>query len=209
VAERRHGQAQGVLEGGPVGVVLLEVGRHDVGRASHHAVALDVGHLAVVGEPVDLVVIRPVADLGDEELDLVGLLPAAGEDGAEGLGVGVGQAPTGDVAAVVGVAAHVGQPHSGDAEVLELVVAADGGEGDAVVDLGDLVQRLGGVLRDEQHATGELDDHHRATAGDALAGVVGPVLHQLLGRDVEGHAHRLAPVMTQPPGVRRGAACVR
>src|SRR4029079_10505339 len=28
-----------------------------------------------------------------------------------------------------------------------------------------------------------------ATAGDALAGEVGPVLHQLLGRDVERHAH--------------------
>ena len=44
-------------------------------------------------------------------------------------------------AAVVGVAAHVGQAHTGDAQVLELVVLADRGEADPVVDLGDLVQR--------------------------------------------------------------------
>ena len=92
--------------------------------------------------------------------------------------------------AVVGVAAHVGEPDAGDAQVLELVVAADRGERDPVVDLADLVQRLRRVLGDEQHAVGVLQRDHGAAAGDALAGVVGPVLHQLLGRDVERHAHR-------------------
>ena len=53
------------------------------------------------------------------------------------------------------------------------------------------MQRLRGVLRDEQHAVGVLHDDHRPAAGDALAGEVGPVLHQLLGRDVERHAHRV------------------
>src|SRR5690606_13757014 len=37
----------------------------------------------------------------------------------------------------------------------------------------------------------------RAAPGDALAGVVRPVLHQLLGRDVHGEGHRA------PPGLSR------
>ena len=36
------------------------------------------------------------------------------------------------------------------------------------------------------------DGDQAAAAGDALAGVVGPVLHHLLGRDVERHAHDVA-----------------
>ena len=92
-----------------------------------------------------------VADLGHDDLDLVGL-GLLGEDRAEGLGVGVGQAPGRDVGAVVGVAAQVGVADAGDAQVLELVVLADGGEGDAVVDLGDLVQGPRGVLGDERDA---------------------------------------------------------
>ena len=64
----------------------------------------------------------------DDDLDLVrlGLL---GEDRPQGLGVGIGQCPGGDIGAVVGVAAQVGVPDAGDAQVLELVVLADGGEG--------------------------------------------------------------------------------
>ena len=92
VPEGGDGQAYGVLERRALGVALLEVRRHDVGGATHHAVPLHVGDLAVVGEPVDLVVGGVVADLGDEQLHLVRLLAAAGEDRAEGLGVGVGQA---------------------------------------------------------------------------------------------------------------------
>src|SRR5690606_16184199 len=74
------------------------------------------------------------------------------------------------------------------------------GEREPVVELGDLVQRLGGVLGHEQHAVGELDGGQRAAPGDALAGEVRPVLHQLLGRDVERGAHAW---VSSPPG--RGA----
>ncbi len=189
VPERCHRDAQGVLERAAGDVVVPQVTGDHVGRSTHHGEAVLVGDLAVVGEPVELVVVRDVTDLGDEDLHLVGLLAARGEDRAECLGVGVGQAAAGHVAAVVGVAAHVGEAYAGDAEVLELVVAPDRREGDPVVDLADLVEGLGGVLGDEQDAVGVLDRDDGTTAGDALAGEVGPVLHQLLGRDVERHAH--------------------
>jgi hypothetical protein len=153
-----------------------------------------VGHLPVVGEAVELVVGSLVPDLGDEDLHLVGLVATGGEDRAERLGIGVGEAASGHVTPVVGVAAHVGQAYARDAEVLELVVATHGREGDAVVDLAHLVQRLGRVLRDEQDPVGVLDRDDGAPAGDALAGEVGPVLHQLLGRHVERHAHERPPV---------------
>src|SRR6266540_3494351 len=52
------------------------------------------------------------------------------------------------------------------------------------VDLADLVEGRAGVLRHEQDAVGEFHRHHRPPSGDALAGVVRAVLHELLGRDV-------------------------
>ena len=60
------------------------------------------------------------------------------------------------------------------------------------------MQRLGRVLRGEQDAVGVLHGDDRAAAGDALAREVGPVLHQLLGRDVERHAHRRVTLRSAP-----------
>src|SRR5919199_1206022 len=77
----------------------------------------------------------------------------------------------------------------GHPQALELAVAADGGEADPVVELADLVQRGAGVLGDEEHAVGVGDDGDAATAGDALAGVLRLVAHQLLGRGVVRHGH--------------------
>ena len=64
--------------------------REVLGLTAHHDVAVLVGDRAVVGEPVDLVVVRRPADLGDDELDLQ-RLGLGGEHGAEGLRVRVGQ----------------------------------------------------------------------------------------------------------------------
>ena len=49
---------------------------------------------------------------------------------------------------------------AGDPQHLELVVLADAGERDAVVDLADLVQRAGRVLGDDDDA---VDAHSSAT----------------------------------------------
>ena len=46
------------------------------------------------------------------------------------------------------------------------------------------------------------EHHHGPAAGNSLARVVGPVLHQLLGRDVERHRHRA------PPGLSRRSATI-
>ena len=89
-------------------------------------------------------------------LRLLGL----GEDSSECLGVSVGQTSTGHVGAVVAAAAQVGVPDSGDAQILELVVLADRGERDPVVDLTDLVQSPRRVLRDEQDSLVVLSDDH-------------------------------------------------
>ena len=178
----RVGQAHAGVE------VLAQVAGDRLGLAAHDDEVGLVDDRAVEGEPVELVVLGAVADLGDAELDLEGLR-LLGEDLAEGLGVGVGDDPAGDVAAVVGVAADVGQADAGDAQALELAVAADGGEADAVVELADLVQGGAGVLGDEQDAVGVGEDGDAAAAGDALAGVLRAVAHELLGRGVVRHGH--------------------
>jgi hypothetical protein len=95
---------------------------------------------AVVEDVEQLVVGGGRPDLGDEDLDLH-RLHLVGEDLAEDLGVLVGQAAGVDVLAAVGVALEVGVADPGDAQLVELVVLADAGEGDAVVDLADLAQR--------------------------------------------------------------------
>ena len=133
------------------------------------------------------------ADGDDEDLDLE-RLHLVGEDLAEHLGVLVGERLGIDVVAAVGVALHVGVANTGDAELVVLVVATDAGERDAVVDLGDLAQVARRILGAEQDALVELDGDETPTSGDALLGVVGPILHHLFGCDVERHVHGSAPL---------------
>ena len=104
-----------------------------------------------------------------------------GEDLAQELGVAVGQAAGVDVVPAELVALEVGGPHAVHAQLVELVVAADAGEGDAVVDLADLAEVVRGVLGDEGDAVVVGEGDQRTAPGDALPGVVRPVLHHLLG----------------------------
>src|SRR5687768_15974172 len=122
LAQRLHGQPDGSGEVEAFGVVLAEMVLDLLALPAHHPVPLDVGDRAVVGEAVDLIAGRVIADLGYEQLDLVRLLAARREDRAERLRVRVGQPAAGDVAAVVGVSTQVGQANSRNAQVLELVV---------------------------------------------------------------------------------------
>ena len=126
-AERADGDASASAEVQPGPERAAHLGGERFGLAAHDEEAGLVDDRAVVGEPVELVVVGGRADLGHADLDLVGLL-LLGEDRAERLRVGVGQRAGGDVAPVVGVAAQVGQPDAGDAQVLVLVVLADAGE---------------------------------------------------------------------------------
>ena len=124
-----------------------------VGVAAEHRVVALVEHRAVVEDVEHLVAGGDVADLGDEDLDLH-RLHLVGEDLAEDLGVLVGEAAGVDVVAAVLVALEVGRPHAGHTQLVELVVATDAGERDAVVQLADLAQGLGAVLGDDGDAVG-------------------------------------------------------
>ena len=134
-----------------VGERLLQGGRDLVGLAAEGDEARLVGDRAVPRDPVDLVVVRPRADLGHHDLHLV-RLHRLGEAGAELLGVPVREAAGGDVAPVERVAGEVGVGDAGLAQHLVLVVPADGGERDPVVDLADLVQHGRRVRRRHQDA---------------------------------------------------------
>src|SRR5207249_7960176 len=74
--------------------------------------------------------------------------------------------------------------------VLELAVSTHPRERDPVVDLRDLVQGCAGVLREEQDPVRVLQGDHGPSAGDPLAGVLGPILDQLLGRNVGLPGHQ-------------------
>ena len=127
---------------GVLGVRVLECGGDRLGRPAHHHEVRLVGDRPVVGDPVQLrrFGLAIVSDLGDAQLDLVrfGLF---GEDGAQRLRVHVGQLPSGHIAAIVGVAAGVGELNSAAAQIVELVEPADRGEADAVIKLTDFLSR--------------------------------------------------------------------
>src|SRR4029079_17644688 len=91
-------------------------------------------------------------------------------------------------------------PDAGDAQLLELAVATNARERDAVVDLAHLAQGVRRVLRHDEDAVRVADTDEGPTAGDALARVVGAVLHHLFGGDVERHAHDASPPFTVGDG---------
>jgi hypothetical protein len=172
----------------------LEARRDGVGVAAEHTEALLVHDGAVVEDVEQLIAGREVTHLGHQDLDFE-RLHLVREDLPEDLGVLVGEAAGVDVAAAVLVTLDVGGAHPGHPQLVELVVTADAGERDAVVDLTHLAQRVGRVLRDDRDPVVEQDRSERAAAGDALARVVGPILHHLLGCDVEGHTHDATVLM--------------
>ena len=137
------------------------------GVAADRDEALFVGDGSIEQDVVDPDVPALPVDLADHDLDLIGL-HLLGEDGGERLGVRVGQVASLDVLAPVLIATEVGEADACDAELLELRVLPDAGEGDPVVDLADLVQRGAGVLCDEQQPVRELEPDHRASTGDAV-----------------------------------------
>ena len=58
--------------------------------------------------------------------------------------------------------------HAGDAELIELVVAADAGERDAIVDLAHLAQGVGLVLRADHDAVLHAERGQGPASGDPL-----------------------------------------
>ena len=146
-----------------------------------------VGDRSLIGDVVQLVL--GLAQLGHQDLDLQ-RFHLVGEDVAEILRVEVGQRAGVDVlAAVRGIPSYVGMAHTGDAELVVLVVLADATEGDPVVDLTDLVQRARRVLGHHGDADVVGRGDQGAAPGNALLGIFGAVLHDLLRRHVVGHAH--------------------
>ena len=129
-----------------------------------------------------------VADFGHENLDLH-RLHLVGEDLSQALRVLVGEASRIDILTAERVPLHVRVPNTRNAELIELVVLADPGERDPVIDLADLPQRRRGVLGADCDTLVEPEPDEAPAASDALAGVIGAVLHDLFGSDVERHVH--------------------
>ena len=114
-------------------------GRDPFRLAAHHNEAVLVGDRPVERQPVQVVLFRRGAHLGHGKFHFEWFL-LGGENRAEALRIDAREAPGGDVLTVIGVAADIRVPDPGLAQAFKFVVLADGGEGDLVVDLTDLVQ---------------------------------------------------------------------
>jgi hypothetical protein len=198
--QRPAPQAQHIPEG-CTGVVLLpEEADQLVRGAADHTVAFVVADAAVELHAVDGAVLVPgelgIAHLGHDDLHLEGLeLPR--EHVAHRLGISVCERLAAHVVPAVGVALHVGVAHTDLPQLVELAELAHARKRDPVVDLADLRQRRG-VLGHEDDAVVVLERNAGLAAADALARVLGLVLHHLLGRNVEGHAHAAPPAPRRP-----------
>src|SRR6202012_684515 len=153
-----------------------------------------IGDRSVVGNPVQLrrFGLAVVRNFGDAQLNLV-RLGLFGEDGSQRLRVPVGQLPSGHVAAIVGVAAGVGELNSAATQIVELVELAGGGEADPVVQFADLLQRSRRVLRNEEHTTGKDQRDDAAASRNTLARELASLPHRLLGRDEVRETHESLP----------------
>ena len=148
--EELGAELQRVSEGHALAEVLLQGFGDLLGLTAEHGVAVLVHDDTVVEHVVELgVIVVTVADLGNEQLDLV-RLHLVREDLVQRLGVGVRELLGAHVLAGVRVALEVGKADAGDAEQLVLAVEADGRERDAVVDLADLGERARRVVGDDQ-----------------------------------------------------------
>ena len=188
-AERLHAGADRRRQIPALLVLLLQRLGQILGMSADRDEPVLVGDAAVEQHVVERGARDVAVHLSDQDLDLV-RLHLLGEDRRERLGVRVGEIPRLDVLAAVGVPAQIRVPDPGDAQVLELAVLAHAGERDPVVDLADLVQRRRRVLCHEQQPVGVLHADDRPAARDALVGVLGSVLHHLVGRDI-GHERHL------------------
>ena len=128
-------------QSGPVGPGQPPGDGFRLATQSGEAVFVDDG--AVVEDVENLVLAGTRPDLGHEDLHLQGF-HFMGEDVAHVAGVEVGQRAGVDVLPAELVTLDVGVLDPGHPQLVELVVLADAGEGDPVVDLADLVERTRG-----------------------------------------------------------------
>src|SRR5215470_13333662 len=193
--ERRATELDRLPEGQAGLMPALQEAAELVGESTDHAEVLVVRDAAVELDAIDRVVLVTgefrIADLRHDHLDLE-RLQLAREDVTHRLRVGIGERARAHVVAAVRVALHVGIAHADLPELIELAELADARERDAVVDLADLRER-GRVLRHQEDAVAILERDAGFAPADALAGVLGLVLHDLLGGDVERNAHAPAP----------------
>ena len=173
-----------------------------LGLAAEDGEAVLVGDGPLVGDVVQLVGPAVGAQLGHQDLDLEGL-HLVGEDVAQELGVEVGQRPGVDVLAAEGEPLGVGVADPGHPELVVLVVLAHPGEGDAVVDLADLVERARGVLGHDEHAVGRRRWPPASVPGRCPSGRTRP------GPSSPARGRRRRAWSSEPPPRPPPAACAR
>ena len=122
-----------------------------------------------------------------------------GKDGSQCLGIGIGKTAASDVFAIVGIPPGVCEPHPGYSKAFKFVVFTDRGEGNAVINLADLVQCTRRVFGHKCDPISVLNDNDTSPSSNALAGVVGLVLDDLFGGNIKRHTHQRSPLAPREP----------
>ena len=161
---------------------------HGLGLPSDNRKGTFVDDAAVERDAIHLVGLAVVSDLHHQNFHLQRLQFLA-ENGTEALRVAVRKRTGGHIFPAVHESLEICVPDAGLPEIFKFAVLAGPRKGDAVVDLGDFIQRGAGIFRDEQYPVHIFNGDDGAAFGDAFLGILRLVLHHLLGRDVIGHRH--------------------
>src|SRR2546427_11542114 len=87
--------------------------------------------------------------------------------------------------AAIGIALHVGIANPGFAQIFELAIFPHPGKSEAVIDVRDFVQRRARVLRHQEQPLSILESYNGTPLGNALARILGLVLHLVIWRNEE------------------------
>ena len=150
-----------------------------------------VHHRAVVKHVEKPADIGGMSNLGNENL-YFHWLHFVGENLAENLGVVIRQASSINVISAVLKAFEVSGTHTSHSKLIKLVVATHCGKRNAIVNFGEFPERVRRIFRNQSNALVVHERTHTAAASDTFPGVVGPILHNLFGRNVRRHHAHLA-----------------
>ena len=150
-----------------------------------------VHHRAVIEHVEESADIGGMAHLGNENLDFH-WLHFMGENLAENLGVVIREASSINVISAVLKSFEVSGTHTSHPKLIKLVVATHCGKRNAIVDFGEFPESVRRIFCNQSNALVVHKSTHTATASDSLSGVVGPILHNLFGRNVRRHHAHLA-----------------
>ena len=132
-------------------VMVLQVDADTIGLPANDRKLLVIGNRAIKGDVIHLIFCRGLTHFHHQNFHFQ-WLGVAGENSANGLGIGIGQRLRGDILAAIGIAFEIRITNAGFAEIFELAIFPNASKSNAIVDLGNFVERGTRIFRHQEQS---------------------------------------------------------